>query len=96
MTRIGIRYILVATDYCTKLVEHKPLRDNMVALIAKLLYEHIWCRFGCPIKLISEQRGHFLNEIIDNLTHHYVVIHKKSTPYYPQGNNLEESTNKTL
>ena len=43
-----------------------------------------------------DQGGHFLNAVITGLTHHYVVIHKKSTPYYPQANGLAESTNKTL
>ena len=46
--------------------------------------------------MISDQGGHVLNEVIDGLMHHYVVIHKKSTSYYPQTNNLVESTNKTL
>ena len=30
------------------------------------------------------------------MTHHYAVVHKKSTLYYPQANGLAESTNKTL
>ena len=37
-----------------------------------------------------------MNAVIDGLTHHYVVIHKKSTPYYPHEYGLVESTNKTL
>ena len=52
--------------------------------------------FGCPIELISDQGGHFLNAVIAGLMQHYGVVHKKSTPYYPQPNGLAESTNKTL
>ena len=94
--RTGNKYILVATDYCTKWAEAKALRDNTAASIAKFLYEHIWCRFGCPIEIVSDQGGHFINHVIRNLTAHYAVVHKKSTPYYPQANGLAESTNKTL
>ena len=64
--------------------------------MTRFLYEHIWCRFGCPIEPISNQGSHFLNSVIHELTHHYAIVHKKSTPYYPQANGLAESTNKTL
>ena len=57
--RIGNRYIIVAIDYCTKWVEAKALRDSTTASTAKFLYECIWCRYGCPIELISDQGGHF-------------------------------------
>ena len=92
--RTGNRYILVATDYCTKWVEAKALRDDTAASMTKFLYEYIWCRFGCPIELINDQGSHFLNSVIQELTHHYAVVHKKSTSYYPHANRLAESTNK--
>ena len=92
----GTWYILVATDYCTKWVEEKSLRDNTATSTAKFLYEQLWCRFGCPIELVSDQGGHFINHLIRELTTHYIVVHKKSTLDYPQANDLPESANKTL
>ena len=92
--RTSNKYILVATDYCTKWVEAKALWNNMATSTTKFLYEYIWCRFGCPIELISNQRMHFLNKVIYELTHHCAVIHKNNTPYYPQANGLAKSTNK--
>ena len=92
----GNKYILVAMDYCTKWLEGKALRDNTATSMTKFLYEYIWCRFGCQIELISDHGSHFLNSVIYELTHHYVVVHKKSTPYYPQANGLAKFTNKTL
>ena len=87
-TRTGNKYIIVATDYCTKWVEAKVLRDNMAMSIEKFMYEYLWCRFGCPIELMSNQGGHFLNRLIRELTSHYAMVHKKSTPHYPQANGL--------
>ena len=95
-TQTDNKYILVGTDYCTKWVEAKALHDNTVASTTKFICEHLWCRFGCPIELVSDQGGHFINNIDRELTSHYAVVHKKSTPYYPQANGLAESTNKTL
>ena len=34
--------------------------------------------------------------MVHELSTYYAVVHKKSTPYYPQTNGLAESTNKTL
>jgi hypothetical protein len=51
----GNRYILVATDYCTKWVEAKALRDSTAQSTAKFLYEYIWCRYRSPIELVSDQ-----------------------------------------
>ena len=78
-TCTGNKYIIVATDYCTKWVEAKALRDNMAASTTKFVYEYLWCRFGCPIELVSDQGGHFINRLIRDLTSHYTVVHKKST-----------------
>ena len=83
-------YIILTTDYYTKWAEAKALRDNTASSTAKFLYENLWCHFGYPIELISDQGGHFVSHVIHELTSHYAFVHKKSTPYYPQANGLAE------
>ena len=63
---------------------------------AKFLYEQVISRYGCPLELISDRGSHFLNEVIVQLTSEFMIIHKKSSSYYPQGNGQAKSTNKTL
>jgi hypothetical protein len=94
--RTSNKYVIVATDYSTKWVEAKALGDNTAASTTKFLYEYIWCWYGCPIELISDQGRHFLGQVVESLTTFYAMVHKRSTPYYPQANGLAESTNKTL
>ena len=81
---------MVATYYYTKWVEAKALCDNTTRSIAKFLYKNIWCRFRCPIELINDQGKHFVNEVVTSLIEHYTVVHKWSTPYYPQVNDRQK------
>ena len=37
-----------------------------------------------------------MNNVINELSHFYAIVHKRSTSYYPQANGLAESTNKTI
>ncbi|KAL3691076.1 hypothetical protein R1sor_004727 [Riccia sorocarpa] len=92
----GKRYIITATDYTTKWVEAECYRTNDKKVTAKFIYENIITRFGVPVELVSDQGGHFLNGVIEELTTHYQVKHRFSTPYYPQCNGQAESTNKIL
>ena len=77
-------------------MEAKLLHDNTATSTAKFLYKNIRRRFGCPIELNSDQGGHFISQVVESLTRFFVVVHKKSTPYYLQANDLAECTNKTL
>ena len=62
--RTGNRYILAATDYCTKWVEARALKDNSAKSVARFLYEAIMTRYGCPVELVTDQGGHFINAVV--------------------------------
>jgi hypothetical protein len=77
------RYIIVVTNYTTKWVEAKTLRDNTTRSVAKSFYENIITHFGCPTHLISDQGSHFINNYIKLLVQKFMITHCKSTIYYP-------------
>ncbi len=61
------RYILIALNYATKWVEVKAFRTNTIVGITRFLYEFILTRFGCPLTIVTNQRIHFINDIINRL-----------------------------
>jgi uncharacterized membrane protein len=79
----GNQYILVATNYTTKWVEAKALIDNIVQSTTNFIYENIIICFGCPTHLMSDQRTHFINRMIEILIQKFMITHHKSTTYHP-------------
>lgn len=90
------RWILVATDYFTKWIGPIPTRKVDHNVVIKFLTENTFTRFGCPQKLVIDNAEAFrvkeLVEMCDSMG--IKLVH--STSYYPQGNGLVESSNKSL
>ena len=89
-------YIITTTYYTTKWVETRALKNNTATSTAKFIFEEIITKFRCPIELVSDQGSHFLNDTIQKLTKTVMVLHRKSTIYYPQANGQAESTKKVI
>ncbi|CAL9005243.1 unnamed protein product [Prunus brigantina] len=92
----GYIWILTATEYFTKWVEAIPLRKATGAAIANFIREYIVCRFGIPYKIVTDNGTPFVNKQVSSTLSGYGIKHRRSTPYYPQGNGQAEATNKTL
>ena len=90
----GHIWILVATEYFTKWVEEIPLRKAIGVAMANFIQEHIITRFGIPYKLISENSTPFVNKDVREVLKHYRIKHRRSTPYYPQGNGQADQQTK--
>ncbi|OAE18890.1 hypothetical protein AXG93_3022s1140 [Marchantia polymorpha subsp. ruderalis] len=90
------RYILVATDYATKMVEAEATQKDDAAIVSKFLFESIITRYGCPLELVSDRGTHFLNTVINDLTLHFQIKHRKTTPYNPKANRRTEKSNGLL
>jgi hypothetical protein len=89
-------WILTATDYFTKWIEVVPTMNVTDKVIMNFLETKIFSRFGCPSKLVKHNSHALKSKAMIDLSGNYNIILTHSTPYYPQGNGLDESSNKTL
>jgi hypothetical protein len=89
------RWILIATDYFTKWIEASPTRSASHKVIISFL-EDIIAKFGCPNRIFTDNVASFKSEPLVKFYEKFEISLIHSTPYYPQGNGLAESSNKIL
>ncbi|KRY37498.1 Pro-Pol polyprotein [Trichinella spiralis] len=89
-TRRVNRYILVVCDYFSKWPEVFPLPDAEAITVATVLVNGIFCRYGAPETLHSDQGRNFEAEVIRE------VCRLFSVAYHPQSDGLVERMNRTL
>ena len=89
-------WILAVTEYFTKCVEAIPLKKATIAAVTNFIREHTITCFGIPTRLIIDNGTLFINKDMRNLIEVYHLKHRRSTPYYPQGNGQAKATNKVI
>ncbi|KAL6188761.1 hypothetical protein ACLB2K_040152 [Fragaria x ananassa] len=87
---------MISTEFSTKWVEAIPFCKASGAAVCNFIREYIICRHGVPYKIVRDNGTPFVNREVSDMLKGYRVKHRKSTPYYPQGNGQAEATNKTL
>eukprot|EP00253_Pinus_taeda_P025084 PITA_25084 len=90
------RWILTATDYFTKWIEAIPCRQANDSTIIQFLETNILARFGCPDKIITDNVASFRSKKMVSFFHKFHITLGHSSAYYPQGNGLAKSSNKSL
>ena len=79
-----MKYILVAVDYVSKLVEATALPNNEWKSVTTFLKKNIFYRFCIPRAIISDGGSHFCNRLFKGLLEKYGVRHNVDTFYHPQ------------
>jgi transposase InsO family protein len=77
-------------------VEYIPTRKVTNFVVIDFLEENILSRFGCPRKIVIDNAQAFKSMAMVRFFQKYNIILDHSTTYYPQGNGLAESSNKSL
>lgn len=90
------RYLLCVTDLLSRYVIAIPLVSITAEATAKALTEQVFCKFGIPEKLISDNGSNFTAETLATVVKCLGIDHRFTTPYHPQGNGQAERNQSTL
>ena len=87
--------MVVAVDYFTKYVEVEALATITVEKIVRFIYQTIFCRFGMPAKIVSDNGTQFDNAKFRQFYNDHKVQKGFSVVARPQTNGQVEAVNKT-
>lgn len=88
-------YLLVAIDSMTRFVWLRPIESKSADSIVEALIS-IFCEFGFPGRIKTDNGSEFLNSAIDKLLKVAQVSHFQTVAYNHHANGLVERQNKTV
>lgn len=88
--------VLVATDHFTKMVYAFPCRNQTAKQVARKLWDCVFCVYGFPQRIHSDQGPSFESELLSELLQLSGVTKSHTTAYHPMGNGGTERFNRTL
>ena len=89
LTSSGNRYILTIEDSFSRFVQAIPIRSKESKEVADAMIERHICTFGCPLEILSDQGGEFVNRTWEELCRRLEIRKKKTPPYNPNSNPIE-------
>ncbi|UYV78619.1 hypothetical protein LAZ67_16002183, partial [Cordylochernes scorpioides] len=92
----GNRWIIVCTDYLTKLAITKALPTSESVEVATFFIKDVILMHGAPREVITDRGRNFTSSMIRDLNKHCRITHRTTTAYHPQTNGLTERLNKTI
>ncbi|MCO5558371.1 hypothetical protein L7F22_011953 [Adiantum nelumboides] len=89
----GKLYIIVAIDYMTRWVEAQSIARVNEKAVSRFVYTHICCKFCTPLEIVFDNGPGFREGLLTEACEELHILHRHSTPYYPQSNGLVEKVN---
>ncbi|KAK9519951.1 hypothetical protein VZT92_022642 [Zoarces viviparus] len=92
----GMENVLVMTDVFSKYTQAVPTHNQRASMVAKVLVNEWFCKFGVPSRIHSDQGRNFESHLIQQLCSMYGIEKSHTTPYHPASNGQCEHFNRTL
>ena len=83
-------------DFLIKWPEVFATDNHRDETIARLLMEHIICRYGVPLELLSDRGADFLSELVTEVCRLAGIKKLNTSAYHPQTDGMVERFNRTL
>ncbi|KAK9049882.1 hypothetical protein SSX86_031149 [Deinandra increscens subsp. villosa] len=91
-----VKFLIVAVDYFTKWVEAKPLASITGQQVKKFVWEHIICRFGLPLCIVSDNGKQFADNPFREWCEELAISQTFTSVAHPQANGQVERMNRSI
>ena len=92
----GYRYLLVAIDSTSLYPEIHPTKTCDADETAKVLYEQVFCRYGCPLSILTDRGSCFRSALVNALCKIFKVKQIFTSSFHPQTNSRAENMNSII
>ncbi|XP_004296026.1 PREDICTED: uncharacterized protein LOC101306711 [Fragaria vesca subsp. vesca] len=91
-----LKFAIVLVDYNTKWIEAEPLATITTEKVINFLWRNLYCRFGVPQAIITDNGAQFDNETFREFLSEQGTTIFYASPAHPQTNGQVEAINKLI
>lgn len=90
------RYVVTLIDRFTRWPEAVPVPEVTAEIVANTLYNTWISRFGCPVRITTDQGRQFESNLFTSLAKLMGIKKIRTTSYHPQANGMVERWHRTM
>ena len=92
----GNEYIITMVDHFTKWAEAFPVRVHTAPVVARVIVDNVFSRFGFPRRILTDQGREFESQLFQELCRNMDIEKIRTSPYRPSTNACVERFHRTL